>query len=144
MNKTLYQWTVDEFVDGPELFADAIQIMKGKALVTRDVSRLRRCSIGLITSTGPEEWYRVCRLNCEPSTIIEEYDDRWAKLYEDELAQVKVTLARTLLDERLKKGAKVLMEILERRTDEWKKDAKSLELNTDPENKKVQVIIKDF
>lgn len=132
MNKNLYDWTVDQFKDGIELFADTRYITKNGTTLTRDVKRLRKCSIGLISASNAEDWYNICRLNCEVGTIIEPFDEKWVSLYNDMLLLVKNTLTATLIDERNCKSAKTLLDILERRSKaEWAKDTKVTEIKAE-------------
>jgi hypothetical protein len=120
MNNTLYDWTKELFKDGIELFSDTKSIVKNGVTLNRDVTKLRKCSIGLISSATAEDWYNICRLNCDVGTIIEPFDERWNDLYKDMLLLVKATLTETLLDERNCKSAKTLIDILERRSkQEW-------------------------
>lgn len=119
----LIEWTKEQFKDGIELFSDTKTIVKKGITLNRDVTRLRKCSIGLISAATAEDWYNICRLNCEPGTIIEPFDDEWKVLYKDMLLLAKATLTETLIDERNCKSAKTLLDILERRSrDEWNKD----------------------
>lgn len=132
---TLLQWTENIFKDGVELFEDERQITsKNGATLKRDCKRLKACSIGLISTNSAEEWYNICRLNCEPGTIIEPFDERWNQLYNDNLTLVKLKLTQALLEERFNKSAKTLLDILERRSKaEWGKDTKEkkVDLSTD-------------
>lgn len=119
----LIEWTKEQFKNGIELFNDFRTIVKNGVTLNRDVTRLRKCSIGLISAATAEDWYNICRLNCEPGTIIEPFDDEWKDLYKDMLLLAKATLTETLIDERNCKSAKTLLDILERRSrDEWNKD----------------------
>ena len=119
----LIDWVRNEFKDGVELFADTKQVTRNKATISRDCRRLRACSVGLISSKDAQEWYTVCRLNCEPGTIIEDFTNEWGTLYNENLTLVKLQLTQALLDERFNKSAKTLLDILERRSkDEWGKD----------------------
>jgi hypothetical protein len=124
---TLLDWTKNLFKDGIELFEDVKQIEKNGVRINRDCKRLKACSIGLISTNSAQEWYTICRLNCEPGTVIEEFTEEWNQLYSDNLALVKLKLTQSLLEERFNKSAKTLLDILERRSkDEWAKDQKSL------------------
>ena len=126
---TLYEWTKELFKDGVELFSDVKVITKNGVTLSRDVARLRKCSIGLISSATPEDWYNICRLNCEVGTVIEPFDERWVPLYNDMLLLVKATLTETLIDERNCKSAKTLLDILERRSkQEWAPESKQLKV----------------
>lgn len=126
---TLYEWTKELFKDGVELFSDNKIIVKNGVTLNRDVTKLRKCSIGLISSSNQEDWYNICRLNCEVGTIIEPFDERWESLYNDMLLLVKATLTETLIDERNCKSAKTLLDILERRSkQEWAPDQKQLKV----------------
>lgn len=123
----LLDWVKEQFKDGVELFSDTKQVTRNNVTLSRDCKRLRACSVGLISSKDAQEWYNVCRLNCEPGTIIEAFNDEWIAVYNDNLTLVKLQLTQSLLDERFNKSAKTLMDILERRSkDEWAKDQKSL------------------
>lgn len=125
----LYDWTKELFKDGVELFSDNKIIVKNGTTLNRDVTKLRKCSIGLISSSTPEDWYNICRLNCEVGTIIEPFDERWVSLYNDMLLLVKATLTETLIDERNCKSAKTLLDILERRSkQEWAPESKQLKV----------------
>lgn len=119
----LIEWTKEQFKDGIELFSDTKVIVKKGVTLNRDVTKLRKCSIGLISAATAEDWYNICRLNCDVGTTIEPFDDEWKVLYKDMLLLAKATLTETLIDERNCKSAKTLLDILERRSrDEWNKD----------------------
>lgn len=119
----LIEWTKEQFKDGIELFSDTKLIVKKGVTLNRDVTKLRKCSIGLISAATAEDWYNICRLNCDVGTTIEPFDDEWKVLYKDMLLLAKATLTETLIDERNCKSAKTLLDILERRSrDEWNKD----------------------
>ena len=91
--------------------------------IKRDVTRLRDMSLGLVSSSNAEEWYRICRLSCPAGTIIEHYDDTWVELFNDNVALVRNELTKMLLRERANKSAKTLFDILERRDKfHWAKD----------------------
>lgn len=129
MTNKLYEWTKELFKDGIELFSDTKVIVKNGVSLNRDVTKLRKCSIGLISSATAEDWYNICRLNCDVGTIIEPFDERWNNLYKDMLLLVKATLTETLIDERNCKSAKTLLDILERRSkQEWAPDQKQLKV----------------
>lgn len=129
MTNKLYEWTKELFKDGIELFSDTKVIVKNGVSLNRDVTKLRKCSIGLISSATAEDWYNICRLNCDIGTIIEPFDERWNGLYKDMLLLVKATLTETLIDERNCKSAKTLLDILERRSkQEWGQDQKQLKV----------------
>ena len=129
MTNKLYEWTKESFKDGIELFSDTRIIVKNGVSLNRDVTKLRKCSIGLISSATAEDWYNICRLNCDVGTIIEPFDERWNDLYNDMLLLVKATLTETLIDERNCKSAKTLLDILERRSkQEWAPDQKQLKV----------------
>lgn len=124
----LYEYTVELFKNGPELWSDETFTTNKKGVTIRkDTKRLRACSMGLITCNNAEEWYRICRLNCEPGTVIEEYDEAlWKPLFDDMLALVRVELTKSLLEERGMKSAKPLLDILARRdTEHWDKQQQS-------------------
>lgn len=116
----LTEWVHDLFKNGPELWTDEKVIVNDKGIVVRrDTKRLRDCSLGLVSVSGPEEWYRICRLNCPPGTIIEDYkEEEWAGLYQDMLSLTRNELTKALLTERGNKSAKILLEIMERRDKE--------------------------
>ena len=115
----LVEYVKDIFENGPELFSDEKIITKNGSTLKRNTKRLRECSLGLVSCSTPEEWYRICRLNCEPGTIIEEYDEKvWTELYQDNLALVRNELTKTLLKEREKKSATTLLNILSKRDSE--------------------------
>lgn len=121
----LTEWVNDLFKNGPELWSDEKVMVNDKGIVVRrDTKRLRDCSLGLVSVSGPEEWYRICRLNCPPGTIIENYkEEEWTGLYQDMLSLVRNELTKALLTERGNKSAKVLLDILERRSkNEWGKE----------------------
>ena len=133
---TLIEWTKNLFKDGIELFEDVKQIDKNGVKINRDCKRLKACSIGLISTNSAQEWYTICRLNCEPGTVIEEFTEEWNQLYSDNLALVKLKLTQSLLEERFNKSAKTLLDILERRSkDEWGKDQKSFSVKQDEDNR---------
>lgn len=124
---TLIKWTENIFKDGVELFEDEHIITQNGVTIKRDCKRLKACSIGLISTATPEEWYNICRLNCEPGTIIEPFDERWNSLYNDMLILTKLSLTERLVTERHNKSAKTLLDILERRAkSEWSKDNQQL------------------
>ena len=135
----LLEWTKDQFKNGPELFRDQIIITNDKgATITRNTERLRKMSLGLISCNTSEEWYNICRLVCEPGTIIESYTDDWKKLYEDYNLLVRNNLTLQLLQERREKSAKTLLEILERRDkSHWGADSKSIEVSSKNNNENV-------
>lgn len=129
MTNKLYDWTKELFKDGVELFCNSKVIVKNGTTLNRDVTKLHKCSIGLISASTPEDWYNICRLNCEVGTIIEPFDERWNDLYKDMLLLVKATLTETLIDERNCKSAKTLLDILERRSkQEWAPESKQLKV----------------
>lgn len=129
MIDTLINWTKNIFKDGVELFEDERLISKNGATIKRDCKRLKACSIGLISTNSAEEWYNICRLNCEPGTIIEPFDERWNALYNDNLSLVKLKLTQSLLEERFSKSAKTLLDILERRSKaEWSRETKQFKV----------------
>lgn len=140
MTSTLIKWTENIFKDGVELFEDERLISKNGISLKRDCKRLKACSIGLISTNTAEEWYNICRLNCEPGTIIEPFDERWNSLYNDNLALVKLKLTQSLLEERFSKSAKTLLDILERRSKaEWGKESKMTAAVSDENGKIVSL-----
>lgn len=137
MTNKLYDWAKEVFKDGVELFSDNKTIIKNSVTLNRDVTKLHKCSIGLISASNAEDWYNICRLNCDVGTIIEPFDERWVSLYNDMLLLVKATLTETLIDERNCKSAKTLLDILERRSkQEWSTDKKVTEIKAEsvPDN----------
>lgn len=123
--KTLYDWVKNETKNGPELLEDEIFITSSKgATVRKDTRRLREISLGCISSNNAKEFYSVCRLNCPPGTVIEEYnEDKWVSLYDDMTLLCRNKLTKLLLDERSNKSAKTLMEILSKRDkDHWSEE----------------------
>lgn len=124
---TLYDWTVDLFKNGVELFSNEQIIVKNNTTIRRDCTKLKKCSIGIISANDARAWYDVCRLNCDVGTIIEDYDEtKWNKLYNDVSTLVKLALTECLIKERQAKSAKVLLDILERRSrTEWQKETKT-------------------
>lgn len=127
----LYEYVKDLFKDGPELWQDEKYITNSKGIqIKRDTKRLRDMSLGLVSSSNAEEWYRICRLNCVPGTIIEDYNDGWIELFNDNVALVRNELTKMLLRERGNKSAKTLFDILERRDKlHWgKEDSKVAEI----------------
>lgn len=144
MNDTLLNWTKNVFKDGVELFEDERQIVKNGTTLKRDCKRLKACSIGLISTNSPEEWYNICRLNCEPGTIIEPFNEQWNSLYNDNLALVKLKLTQSLLEERFSKSAKTFIDILERRSKaEWSKDAKQTLVKAESNGINLEFVIKE-
>lgn len=128
---TLIEWAKDIFRNGPELWYDEKTVTNEKGVsMKRDTSRLRECSLGLVSANTPEEWYRIVRLNCPAGTVIEEYaEDSWKQLYDDMLSLVRNQLTKALLTERNGKSAKVLMDILSKRDAEhWADKQKSIEM----------------
>lgn len=141
---TLYEWVKDLFKDGVELFEDERLITKNGTTIKRDCKRLKACSIGLISTSTAEEWYNICRLNCEPGTIIEPFDEHWNSLYNDNLALVKLKLTQSLLEERFSKSAKTLLDILERRSkSEWSKDTKQTSIKAESNGINLEFVIKE-
>lgn len=113
----LLEFVKKQFERGPELFVDEKVHVNDKGVsVMRNCKRLREMSLGLISSNNADEWYRICRLNCEPGTIIEDYkEEDWTELYNDMLSLVRNELTKCLLKEREKKSAKTLLDILSKR-----------------------------
>lgn len=141
---TLYEWVKDEFKDGVELFNDVRQITKNNVSLTRDVSRLHKCSVGLISAQDAKDWYHICRLNCPVGTVIVPYTDDWESIYNDNLLLVKLELTKALLDERFNKSAKTLIDILERRSkDEWGKDKKITEVKAESQGINLEFQIRE-
>lgn len=122
---TLYEWTKDTLKNGPELFRTEVISTNDKGvMIKRDTTRLREISLGIISSNTPEEWYRICRLNCPVGTTIEDYSEDWIELYNDTLALVRNSLTKSLLQERASKSAQTLLDILARRDkDHWQKES---------------------
>lgn len=123
--KTLYDWTKEEIKNGPELLDDEIFVKSSKgATIRRDTRRLREISLGCVSANNAKEFYNVCRLNCPPGTVIEDYnEEKWNPLYEDMTLLCRNKLTRLLLDERSNKSAKTLFDILERRDkSHWAKE----------------------
>lgn len=132
----LIEWTREQFKNGIELFNNSITVVKNGVTLNRDVTRLRKCSIGLISAATAEDWYNICRLNCDVGTTIEPFDDEWKALYKDMLLLAKATLTETLIDERNCKSAKTLLDILERRSkQEWAPDQKQLKVEQKEDNR---------
>ena len=128
---TLLDYVKDTFKDGPELWQDEKYITNAQGVtIKRDVKRLREMSLGLLSSSSAEEWYRICRLNCPPGTIIEDYIDEWIELFNDQLSLARNELTKMLLKERANKSAKTLFDILERRDrTHWaKEESKTAEI----------------
>lgn len=125
---TLLEWTRDTLKDGVELFSDEKLIFNGKAQVTRNVQKLRAISLGVISSEGAEEWYKICRLTCPVGTVMVDFKidrEAWEELYSDTLALVRNELTKSLLNERCMKSAKVLIEVLARRDKtHWSDDSR--------------------
>ena len=141
---TLIEWTESIFKDGVELFEDERLITKNCTTLKRDCKRLKACSIGLISTSTAEEWYNICRLNCEPGTIIEPFDERWNSLYNDNLALVKLKLTQSLLEERFSKSAKTLIDILARRDkDRWSDQAKKTEVKASSNGINLEFIVRE-
>ena len=117
---TLLDYVTDTLKDGPELFVDEKLVTASNGVkLTRDCTRLRAISLGVISSNTPSEWYRICRLSCPVGIVIEDYDEaKWKPLYEDTLALVRNELTRALLRERNAKSAKVLLDIMSKRDSE--------------------------
>ena len=127
----LLDYVIDTFKDGPELWMEEKIIVNSQGVsVKRDCKRLREMSLGLVSSSNAEEWYRICRLNCPPGTIIEPYNEQWVELFNDNVALVRNDLTKILLKERANKSAKTLLDILERRDKlHWgKEDTKTAEI----------------
>lgn len=122
---TLLEWTKDLLKGGVELFADEKEIQsKNGAVLNRDCRKLREVSLGVISTSNAEEWYRICRLNCPVGTVIEPYiPSVWEDLYNDTTALVRNALTKSLVDERSAKSASTLLSILSRRDKEhWAED----------------------
>ena len=122
---TLVEWVKKELSNGVELFADEKEIQsKNGAVLNRDCRKLREVSLGVISTSNAEEWYRICRLNAAVGTVIEPYIDTvWEELYNDTTALVRNALTKSLVDERSAKSASTLLSILSRRDKEhWAED----------------------
>lgn len=130
---TLYEYVKKLFTKGPELWVDTQTVPdpKTKATVKRDTGRLRRCSLGIVSCDSAEEWYLICRRECPAGTIIEEFEkdaEKWNELFQEVRILVRADLTRSLLQERNTKGAKTLMDVMERRDkDHWAKAPKAVE-----------------
>jgi hypothetical protein len=143
---TLVEWTKDTFKRGPELFADEEQYVdkNSKATVTRDLRKLKACSLGIVSCDDPSEWYLICRHNAPVGTSLEEYDESiWKPMFEELRVIVRAQLTSALLTQRSAKGAKILLDVLERRDKEhWQKDAKAVEVSTNDGNKTTNITFK--
>jgi len=138
---TLLEWTKDALKNGPELFrTEVVQTNDKGVIIKRDTTRLREISLGVISSNTPEEWYRICRLNCPVGTTIEDYTEDWIELYTDTLALVRNSLTKSLLQERSSKSAQTLLSILERRDREhWQKESKATTVDINKETNDIRV-----
>lgn len=123
MVKSLTEWAESALKD-IWLFSDQVEIKNAKGIViTRDVKKERELAIGLINANNAKELYDIARQVCPVGTIIEEYDeDFWTKLYSDKSKVINVHLTKALIDERLMKSAKYLLEVLSKRSKNWKDD----------------------
>lgn len=124
---TLLEWTKDLLKGGVELFADEKEIQsKNGAVLNRDCRKLREVSLGVISTSNAEEWYRICRLNCPVGIVIEPYyESIWTDLFNDTTALVRNALTKSLVDERSAKSASTLLSILSRRDkDHWAEQSK--------------------
>ena len=122
---TLIEWVKQLLEHGVELFADEKEIQsKNGAVLNRDCRKLREVSLGVISTSNAEEWYRICRLNCPAGTVIEPYHESiWTDLFNDTTALVRNALTKSLVDERSAKSASTLLSILSRRDkDHWAED----------------------
>lgn len=127
----VYDWAENALKD-IQLFKDVIEVTNSRGItLTRDVSRERRLALGLINSNSPLDLYDVARQYCPPGTIIDDYDeDQWKPLFLDKSKMAEVELTTQLLDERTGKGAKVLLDILQKRMNNWKDTDKKVEVKT--------------
>lgn len=145
---TIVQWVKDLFRKGPELFKDEeIYVDKGsKATVTRDLTTLKACSLGIVSCDDAKDWYLICRHHCPVGTVIEDYDESiWKPMFEELRVIVRAQLTSALLTQRNSKGAKILLDVLARRDREhWEKDPKSIEVTAGKEDNKIQVLISDY
>jgi hypothetical protein len=66
-------------------------------------------------------------------------------MFEELRVIVRSQLTSALLNQRNSKGAKILLEVLERRDHKhWQKDPKSIEVTAGKEDNKIQVVISDY
>lgn len=101
--KTLYEWTKDLFANGVEMFNVQQTYTKNGTTLTRDTTKLKKCSLGLITVSTAREWYDICRLNCDVGVIIEDYDEKlWKPLFDDMLLLARLALTEGLVKERMR------------------------------------------
>lgn len=129
---TLVEYITKLYKNGPELWDDVktVHDPNTKATIKRDVARLRKCSLAIVSCDTAEEWYRICRRECPVGTIIDEFDkdaDQWNELFNDVTVLVRAELTSSLLLERNYKSAKTLLDVLERRDkSHWGKDSKTI------------------
>lgn len=124
---TLLEWVKKELDNGVEVFRDEVIITaKNGSVIKRNTKSLREISLGVISTSNAEEWYRICRLNCPAGTVIEPYiPSVWEDLYNDTTALVRNALTKSLVDERSAKSASTLLSILSRRDKEhWAEQSK--------------------
>lgn len=145
---TLLDWVKDLFKRGVELFRDEEMYVdkNSKATVTRDLTKVKACSLGIISCDDAQDWYMICRREAPVGTIIEEYDaSAWEPLFNELTVLVRSSLTNALVSQRNSKGAKILLEVLERRDHKrWAKDQKSIEVTAGKEDNKIQVVISDY
>lgn len=115
--KQLTDWAKDALSE-IYLWDDVVEKRSKKvnAVLTRDVTRERKLAIAIINCANGQELYDVSKQLCPVGTIIEDYDEAfWTRLYSEKRQLVTVELTKSLLDERNRTSASVLLKILERR-----------------------------
>lgn len=135
------EWTKDTLKDGVELWNDDKVINQNGATLKRNTRRLREICLGVISANTAEEWYRICRLNAPPGTVIEPFiEDLWIELFNDTTALVRNELTKCLLKERAAKSAQTLLNILQKRDkDHWSDNPKEKKVDVKADNNGMNV-----
>lgn len=135
----LSEWT-EKALNMICLWDDDVVLTNDKGVtVKRNVARERRVAMALITCANPEEFYNTVRQLCPVSTEIDEYSPIFDTIYNDKLKLVEIELTKSLLEERFNKSAKILLDVLQTRIKNWKKEDKANTLTL--ENKEGAKII---
>ena len=131
VNKTLFEWAT-EALQTIYLWTDEVSFSRNTtSVVTRNVARERKLAISLINAGAPRDFYDCARQLCPVGTIIEPFEkDDWESLYNDKVKLVFTELTKGLLDERFSKSAKILLDILGKRSENWKEKEKTATVKT--------------
>lgn len=139
------EWTKDTLKDGVELWNDDKVINQNGATLKRNTRRLREICLGVISANTAEEWYRICRLNAPPGTVIEPFiKDLWIELFNDTTALVRNELTKCLLKERAAKSAQTLLNILQKRDkDHWSDNPKTTQIKAEGQGINLEFSIRE-